>query len=212
MRNTVWALGLGIAMAAAAPVQAAENPTKQLNALLGKINSMQAAFVQNTLDPQGKPLQTLSGRMLVRRPGYFRWDTEKPFTQQIIASNEIVWVYDPELQQATRQLLDKQVGNTPALLLSGDASKISAAFSISEEKAKGGKSARTFILKPRDKDAVFETLSVTFNGNQINAMQLRDSLGQKTDIAFSQVRLNGKIADSEFQFNPPKGVDVINEL
>jgi outer membrane lipoprotein carrier protein len=43
-------------------------------------------------------------------------------------------------------------------------------------------------------------------------MQMRDSLGQKTDITFGGIKLNGKIADSVFQFTPPKGVDVINEL
>jgi outer membrane lipoprotein carrier protein len=150
--------------------------------------------------------------MLVRRPGNFRWDTEKPFTQQIVANDEIVWVYDPELQQATRQLLDKQVGNTPALLLSGDSAKMSESFSISEDKEKPAKGHKVFVLKPKDKDALFETLRVSFSGNQLTGMQLRDSLGQKTDITFSQIKVNGKIADSVFQFTPPKGVDVINEL
>lgn len=207
------ALILMAGLALTAPLQAAETAAKQLNNLLGKVGSMQAAFSQNTLDPQGKPLQTLSGRMQVRRPGFFRWDTEKPFTQQIIANGEVVWVYDPELQQATRQLLDKQVGNTPALLLSGDAAQMAAAFTITEEKDKAaGKLRRTFILKPKDKDAVFETLRVSFNGPQLTGMQLRDSLGQKTDITFGQIQLNGKIADSVFQFTPPAGVDVINEL
>ncbi|WP_130413463.1 outer membrane lipoprotein chaperone LolA [Fluviicoccus keumensis] len=210
MRYTALCLGL---LLSAGPVLAAETPAKQLNSLLNKMDSMQAAFIQNTLDPQGKPLQTLSGQMLVRRPGYFRWDTEKPFTQQIIANGEVVWVYDPELQQATRQLLDKQVGNTPALLLSGDSAKMSESFTISEDKEKvAGKSRKTFVLKPKDKDALFETLRVSFSGSQLTGMQLRDSLGQKTDITFSQIKVNGKIADSVFQFTPPKGVDVINEL
>ena len=210
MRISVMFLGLTLASGSAL---AAESPAKQLNALLGKINSMQAAFTQNTLDPQGKPLQILSGRMLVRRPGFFRWDTEKPFTQQIVANGEVVWVYDPELQQATRQLLDRQVGNTPALLLSGNAAQMSSSFTISESTMKGaGKSRKTFMLKPKDKDALFESLLVSFNGVQLTGMQMSDSLGQKTDITFSQIRLNGKIADAEFQFTPPKGVDVINEL
>ena len=42
-------------------------------------------------------------------------------------------------------------------------------------------------------------------------MQLKDSLGQKTDIVFSQVQVNGNIAPSLFQFTPPKDVDVIDE-
>lgn len=191
--------------------QADEAATKRLNALLGKITSMQSAFVQNTLDPQGKPLQTLNGHMQVKRPGNFRWSTEQPFEQLIIANGQTVWIFDPELQQATRQAMDKQVGNTPALLLSGDVLRMASSFTISEEKATN-KNVQVFVLRPKDKDALFESLRVSFFGKQLISMELKDSLGQQTDITFSQVVVNGKIADSLFQFVPPKGVDVINEL
>lgn len=184
--------------------------SKNLNTLLAKMTSMQAHFEQHTLDPKNQPLQTLSGEMHVKRPGFFRWDTVKPFDQQIIANGQSVWIYDPELQQATKQKLDKQVGNTPALLLSGDSSKIASSFMVTQEKTTG-KNQSAFILKPRDKDAVFESLRVSFNGSQMNAMQLKDSLGQKTDIFFSQIKLNGKISPTVFQFTPPKDVDVIDE-
>ncbi len=184
--------------------------TKNLNALLAKMSSMQAHFEQHTLDPKNQPLQTLSGEMRVKRPGFFRWDTVTPFAQQIIANGQSVWIYDPELQQATKQKLDKQVGNTPALLLSGDSSKIASSFEVTQEKSIT-KNQNSFILKPKDKEAVFESLRVSFNGSQMSAMQLKDSLGQKTDIFFSQIRLNGKISPSVFQFTPPKDVDVIDE-
>ena len=46
--------------------------TKNLNALLAKMTSMQAHFEQHTLDPKNQPLQTLSGEMQVKRPGFFR--------------------------------------------------------------------------------------------------------------------------------------------
>ena len=81
---------------------------------------------------------------------------------------------------------------------------------VTQEKTTG-KNQSAFILKPRDKDAVFESLRVSFNGSQMNAMQLKDSLGQKTDIFFSQIKLNGKISPTVFQFTPPKDVDVIDE-
>lgn len=187
-----------------------EAASKKLNALLEKTSSMQGNFEQHTLDPKGKPLQTLSGKMLVQRPNLFRWDTQKPFEQHIVANGEVVWVYDPELQQATKQKLDKQVANTPALLLSGDSKKIATSFNVSEDSKKSAKST-SFILTPKDKEAVFESLRVSFTASVLNSMQLKDSLGQKTDIFFSQMQVNGKIAPSLFQFTPPQGVDVIDE-
>jgi outer membrane lipoprotein carrier protein len=185
-----------------------EAASQKLNAILEKTASMSAHFEQNTLDPKGKSLQKIMGEMQVKRPNLFRWDTTNPFEQHIIANGDVVWVYDPELQQATKQKLDKQVANTPALLLSGDSKKIATSFNISEEKSATN---TTFILKPKDKETVFESLRVTFNGSTLNSMQLKDSLGQKTDIVFSRVQVNGKIAPSLFQFTPPKDVDVIDE-
>ena len=64
MRHTALILTLSLT---ALPAVAADTPARQLNTLLGKVSSMEAAFTQNTLDPQGKPLQTLSGHMKVRR-------------------------------------------------------------------------------------------------------------------------------------------------
>ncbi|PTQ88313.1 outer membrane lipoprotein chaperone LolA [Agitococcus lubricus] len=187
-----------------------ELATKNLNQLLGQIVTMRAHFDQHTLDAKNKPLQQLAGEMQVKRPGYFRWETQQPFNQLIVANGQTVWIYDPDLQQATKQKLDKQVGNTPALLLSGDSKKIAASFNVSQEKTTN-KQQRVFILQPKDKEAVFDTLRVSFIGKQLNSMQLKDALGQRTDIFFSQVAVNGKISDSVFQFTPPKDVDVIDE-
>ena len=206
MRTSVFVLATLVSSLS----QADDAATQNLNALLGKIGSMSAHFEQHTLDPKNQPLQTLQGEMQVKRPGLFRWDTTRPFSQQIVANGQTVWVYDPELQQATRQKLDKQVGNTPALLLSGDSKKIASSFYVTQEKT-GNKSLSAFVLKPKDKDAVFESLRVSFSGSQLNSMQLKDSLGQRTDISFSQIQVNGKIAESIFQFTPPKDVDVIDE-
>lgn len=191
-------------------VQADEAASQKLNVLLEKVTSMRANFEQHTIDPKGQSLQTLTGQMSVQRPYLFRWDTQKPFTQQVIANGQVVWIYDPDLQQATKQKLDKQVGNTPALLLSGDSKKIAQSFIVSQEKGLSAKQS-VFILKPKDKEAVFESLKLTFNNQSLNSMQLKDSLGQRTDIFFSQMQVNGKIAPSFFQFTPPKDVDVIDE-
>lgn len=189
---------------------AAETAAARLNGILQGMSSMQADFSQRTYDAKGTALQNLYGSMQVKRPGYFRWETTRPFPQLITANGSKVWVYDPELEQVTVQMLDKQVGNTPALLLSGDPKKLGEAFSISDD---GGKaSEEAFLLKPKARDALFESLRVTFNGRQLTSMHLRDSLGQKTEIHFSKIVLNPNLPNSLFVFEPPKGVDVINEL
>lgn len=189
---------------------AAEDAAARLTRVLGGINSMQAAFVQQTTDGKNHAQPLQSGVMSVKRPGQFRWEVQKPSPQMVMTSGKLLWIYDPELMQATKQKLDDQIGNTPALLLSGDPRKLNEAFVISEEQGSAGE--QVFVLKPHGKDALFETLRVRFKGNQLLQMQLVDTLSQRTDIRFSNVQVNPALPASQFEFTPPKGVDVIDQL
>lgn len=206
MKHLMTALVLSVvAMVAVADEQAA----RALNARLTAVGSLQADFQQETLDARGSRQQVLQGKMSVQRPGYFRWDTVSPFPQLIIADGSRVWLYDPDLAQVTVQKMDKQVGNTPALLLSGDPAAITKSFDIT----KSGEGANeVYLLKPKAKDALFESLQVSFDGKGVlTGMALKDSLGSRTLIRFGNVKLNPALDRKLFKFNPPKGVDVINE-
>lgn len=188
---------------------AADNAASRLNQVLLGLTSMQADFAQQTTDGKGRVLQSQTGTMSVKRPGLFRWETLKPSNQLVTTNGNVLWIYDPELMQATKQQLDTQVGNTPALLLSGDPRKLNESFVISEEK--GGKGEQVFLLKPRAKDALFDHLKVRFKGAQLLQMALADSLGQQTDIRFLNVKVNPSLNGKLFEFTPPKGVDIIDE-
>lgn len=196
--------------------------TKNLNGLLGKISSLQANFNQTTkATAPTKPLpaqkqmglksthlgQTFSGVMQVKRQGLFRWETTSPMKQLIVTSGKTVWIYDPDLQQATRQTLDEQMSNTPALLLSGNAAQMMKSYKVTQPNS----AVPYFVLYPLAKDGVFESLAIRFDQNLPTQMVLSDSLGQQTTVNFTEAKLNPVIANSQFQFVPPKGADVIDQ-
>jgi outer membrane lipoprotein carrier protein len=118
-----------------------------------------------------------------------------------------MWVYDKDLEQATKQNVDSQVGNTPALLLSGDPSKIDKNFKITQPYA----NKNYYVLYPKSESASFKSLSMSFSGGKPVMMVLNDSLGQTTTIKFSGIKMNPSIGSSQFKFTPPKGVDIINQ-
>ena len=74
-----------------------------------------------------------------------------------------------------------------------------------------GGSVVDFILKPKSKDSLFDSLRLSFRGNVLNDMQLVDSIGQRTNILFLNVQLNESVDDSLFSFEIPQGADVIQE-
>ena len=112
------------------------------------------------------------------------------------------------LEQVTIKTLDQRLTQTPALLLSGDVSKISQSFDISAKEAGG---VIDFTLKPKTKDTLFDSLRLSFRNGVINDMQLVDSVGQRTNILFTGVKANEPVPASKFKFDIPKGADVIQE-
>lgn len=187
---------------------AADPATQRLSDLLGQAQTMTARFSQLTLDGSGTRLQEGSGDLSLKRPGMFRWQTRPPMEQLLISNGDQIWLYDPDLEQVTIQKLDKRLTQTPALLLSGDISRIHENFSVS---VTDGGSVVDFVLKPKAKDTLFDTLRLSFRNGVINDMQLIDGVGQRTNILFFDVKMNQPLADSQFVFTIPEGVDVIQE-
>ena len=180
----------------------------RLTQLLEKSRTLTANFSQLTLDGSGTQLQETSGDMTLQRPGLFYWHTNAPAEQTMVSDGKKVTLWDPDLEQATIKKLDERLTQTPALLLSGDVSKISQSFDISS-KEQG--EVMDFTLKPKTKDTLFDSLRVSFRKGLINDMQLIDSVGQRTNILFNGVKANQAVPDSKFKFDIPKGADVIKE-
>lgn len=176
--------------------------------MLEKSQTIEANFSQLTLGADGVSLQETSGKMTVKRPGLFYWHTDAPQEQVVVSDGKNVTLWDPDLEQATIKKLDVRLNQTPALLLSGDVSKISQSFDIAS-KEQG--EVMDFTLKPKTKDTLFDSLRVSFRKGLINDMQLIDSVGQRTNILFNGVKANQAVPDSKFKFDIPKGADVIKE-
>mgnify|MGYP003688567827 CR=1 FL=1 len=181
---------------------------KRLTELLSQAQTISARFSQLTLDGSGSQLQETAGELSLKRPGLFRWHTDAPQEQLLVSNGKQVWLYDPDLEQVTIQKMDQRLTHTPALLLSGDVSKISESFDISYKEAGN---VVDFTLKPKSKDTLFDNLRLSFRSGVVNDMQLIDSIGQRTNILFLNVKMNQPIQDSEFTFEVPKGADVIQE-
>ncbi len=187
--------------------------SKNLNSLLSNVKSMSANFSQTTSgsvkssQSVNSANRSFSGTMQVQRPNQFRWQIAGSSEQLIVANGNTLWIYDKDLEQVTRQKVDNQVGNTPALLLSGDPNKISENFTVTQPNP----SKNYYVLYPKSQSSNFKSLGIAFNSGNPVMMVLDDNLGQTTSIRFSNVKRNGKIPASQFNFTPPKGVDVIDQ-
>ena len=204
----------------AAPVAAsAQQATSSLVKQLAGLQRLTADFEQRPKPTNNKTVQkkgltaqhmnqTFKGVMKVERPGKFYWETTSPAKQTIVTTGKVVWIYDPDLQQAVRQSLDDQVANTPALLLSGNTNQIMDAYRVTQP----DRTKLYYTLYPKQDDGAFQSLTISFGANKApTLMILQDSLGQTTYVRFSNIKVNPAIPASVFNFEPPKGTDIIDQ-
>lgn len=189
-------------------VAADEQPVAQLEAYLKASNTLSADFKQVTLDEKGNPKQTSFGVFYLHRPGKFHWQYQRPFVQKIIANGGKVWFYDEDLEQVTIKRLDKSLGSTPALLLSGEVS-LRDNFNLEQQGASDG--LQWVRLVPKSQESTFKYIMIGLENGRLGGMELNDNFGQLTRIYFSNVKTNTSLAADLFKFVTPKGVDVFVE-
>lgn len=173
---------------------------------LSGISSLQADFSQVLTDRSGKVLQQSEGDIKLQKPGLFYWQVKPPYEQLIVSNGNKLWVYDADLEQVTVRS-NNELQNTPAEILSGDFSSITRDYQTVEIPVEDKKQQR-FELTPLS-SGDFSKMVFVFDNNMLSQFSIRDKLGQTTDIAFKNHKLNKKIKEKIFNFVPPKGTDVI---
>lgn len=182
-----------------------ETPIAELKTFLHSSASLSADFKQVSLDKAGNPSHSSTGKFYLSRPGKFRWNYQKPFTQEIVSNGGKVWFYDADLEQVTVKKLDDSLGSTPALLLTGQVN-LEEKFTLEEQ---GRDNSFNWIkLIPKDEESGFKYVLIGLNAGQLGGMELSDNFGQLTRIYFSNIQLNPSLSNELFNFKPPKGADI----
>lgn len=206
LRNIM--LVLFLALGAGGAVQAEGNGKARLDHFFQDLKTMRAEFVQTLVDAEQQVKEESEGVLVLSRPGRFRLEYSKPYSQLYVADGKRVWMYDKDLEQVTVRPQTEALGSTPAMLLSGS-EPLERNFTLEEL---GDHEGFTWIdLKPKEKDATFAYIRLALDGDVIRAMEMVDNFGQMTRMYFHTVERNPKVNAGAFRFTPPPGVDVVGE-
>ena len=188
----------------------ADTASERLRNFFTQVQSMQADFTQTVAAQGFAGSEESKGMFRLLRPGKFRWDYTQPYQQHIIADGNKLWVYDVDMDQVIVKPLDSVLGQTPAVLLSGNSS-LTERFDIEELPERKEQGLVWVALRPKDTESSYQQLVFGFNNSDIKVMELVDNFGQLTVLKFANLKRNLTIEPGVFQFVPPPGVDVIGE-
>ncbi len=164
------------------------------------VGTMTANFTQT--DRSG---QSLSGKLLLKRPGHIRFEYQKGVPLLIVADGRALTMIDYEVKQVQRW----PIRNSP----------LAALLDPGQDLARFGKLMPTstndvISVEVRDrKRPEFGVITMIFvkqagapGGLMLNGWVALDSKNNRTSIRLANVKFNGAIADSSFKWKDPRPV------
>jgi outer membrane lipoprotein carrier protein len=174
------------------------------------LKGLDGHFVQRVFNSSGALKEESSGRVSLSAPRLFRWEYQRPNPQLIVADGDHVWIYDPDLEQVTvkNQNAEEQQSALTVLI---DPGELDRRYILGDAGNEGG--LKWISLKPKksSEDSQFKQAKLGFNAAGLDHMTIEDTLGQRTEIAFTDWQRNPTFAKGLFTFTPPKGVDVVGD-
>ena len=206
---------IAISLLAACALAARASGLDSLENFVKSAKSGRAEFTQVVTGPakegQSARSKTSTGTFEFARPNRFRFDYRKPFEQTIVADGQTLWLYDADLKQVTARKQAQVLASTPAALIASapDLAALRRDFNL---EAAGDKDGLQWVLAtPKAKEGQLHSVKVGFRGDELAALEILDSFGQRSMLTFNRMELNAAVGPEQFQFKPPAGADVVRQ-
>jgi outer membrane lipoprotein carrier protein len=222
MRRTIFpVLALALAMAIVTPahgetIAPVSAPMKSdLKQVLSRLqrhyrdtNSFSAKFSEEIITV-GAPKRERSGVVSFRKPGRMRWEFAAPEVQTIVSDGEMLYSYDPELNQVVQTPLKQAIKSSSATSLLLGMGNINRDFKAAFANSVASDGLVHLLL---DSKAGGYKIEIGLDPKSYNLMTLTltDQLGDVTKVNFSDIHNNVELPDSTFAFKTPAGADIVN--
>ena len=176
------------------------------------IKDFQGDFVQTYEGGVLRTKTTERGTVAIKRPGRMRFTYTKPERKEFVSDGTRLY---------THLVADKQVivspapgaddGDIPAMFLAGQsdlARDYTPTFTALPGAATG---LLTLQLVPRKPSAEYESLGIGLDPKTLQILFLTavDKQGGRSSFTFTNLKENRGLADKDFEFRIPRGVDVV---
>jgi outer membrane lipoprotein carrier protein len=171
-------------------------------------NSFSAKFNEE-ISTVGAPKRQRSGVVSFRKPGRMRWEFAAPEVQTIVSDGEMLYSYDPELNQVIETPFKQALKSSSATSFLLGMGNINRDFKAAFANSIASDGLVHLIL---DSKAGGYKIEIGLDPKSYNLMTLTltDQLGDVTKVDFSNIHNNVELPDSTFAFKTPAGADIVN--
>ena len=175
------------------------------------IRTLEARFTE-TYNGAGVS-RTESGTLLLKKPGRMRWDYDQPRPKIFLTDGQIAWFYVPGERQARRTPV-KQLDDlrSPLRYLLGKTRLEKELQGLSLAPDQKPSTPGDLVLRGVPKgmqERMSQTLLEISPDGLITRIVVEEVDGSTTEFRFLQQKENVEIADTQFHFVPPPGVEIV---
>lgn len=157
---------------------------------------------------------TERGRLLIKKPGKMRWEYTTPEQKSFVSDGMKMYSYIPKDKQViVANVPPQDQATTPTLFLAGKGN-LTRDFAATLADVPGGMAPGTRALKlvpkTRQRDYDWLVLVVDAATLTIRGLVTVDAQGGKSSFSFDNLKENAGLADKDFAFKIPRGVDVVS--
>jgi outer membrane lipoprotein carrier protein len=169
--------------------------------------TMQVLFHEE-YTPLGRAHRTDSGTLLLRRPGHMRLDYSQPSGKLAVADGKFFWIYTPgENRVEKMKLQDTEDMRAPLAFLLGEL-HFGKEFRNLQGRPEGTDTRIT--AEPKSDNLPYSKVEfVVTSDNRIREVKVTRFDQSILDYTFEQEKLDPRLEDKLFQFEMPKGAEVV---
>ena len=141
-----------------------------------------------------------------------RWVYTKPERKEFVSNGQQIYSYIPRDKQVIVSPMPTGEQTTPALFLTGRGHLVRD-FTVTHADVPGAPAGSIGLkLVPKKTDPEFEWLMIAVDPVRLQIQQLvaLDRQGGRSTFTFTNLKENRNLSDKIFDFQVPRGVDVIN--
>jgi outer membrane lipoprotein carrier protein len=202
----------GLAVLAQAAHSTPEQLAGRVQQRYDTIRDFEADFVQSYEGGVLRTKTTERGTVAIKRPGRMRWVYTRPERKEFVSNGERLYSYLPADKQVIITPMPEGDQTTPALFLAGRGHLVrdfTASFADLPD-APPGLLGLKLVPKRADPDVEWLLVGVDAATLQIRQLVALDPQGGRSTFTFTNVKENRNLSDKLFEFQIPRGVDVIS--
>jgi outer membrane lipoprotein carrier protein len=180
---------------------------KNVEIRYNKAKTMQVLFKED-YTPPGKPRRTETGILMLRKPGKMRWEYSQPKGKLFVSDGKDLWLYMPDENRAEKtKLKETEDMRAPLAFLLGKLN-FDKEFKNLQSKPEGD--GFRISAEPQADNLPYSAVEfVVGSDSRIREVKVTGFDHSVLAFTFDQERVDPPLDGKLFQFQPPKGAELV---